>query len=247
MLDVTQGACRAHQLSIDDDILAIARARAEREGRSIGEVVSDLARKGLSPRPGAEPSQWHPPEAGSEVATMTTLGLVSRLRDDLHEPRGQDAGSPTITPTAAAMTPYSCSMSTCCWPCLIGAQPPCAGTRVVRQPRPSLGQLRDYAQWRAAPWPHRLQQPAGNRSANRRSAGRSVHPSRPSFLARRPEPADFSAARPDRLATPNQITDTWLLALAADHGGRLVTFDRRLASNAIDGGAQALEVIGGRD
>lgn len=59
----------------------------------------------------------------------------------------------------------------------------------------------------------------------------------------------LTSARVDRsrLATPNQITDTWLLALAVHHGGHLATFDRRLATNAIDGGAQALHVIGGRD
>ena len=50
-----------------------------------------------------------------------------------------------------------------------------------------------------------------------------------------------------RLTTPNQITDTWLLALAADHGSHLASFDRRLVTSAGDGGAQALHVIGGRD
>ncbi|MCK9489365.1 MAG: hypothetical protein M0Q42_08220 [Xanthomonadales bacterium] len=70
-------------LSIDDDILAIARALAEREGRSIGEVVSDLARKGLSP-PGPAPSHRNGIRLMpvQEVATMATLDLVNRLRDE---------------------------------------------------------------------------------------------------------------------------------------------------------------------
>jgi hypothetical protein len=34
-------------LSIDDDVLAAARAQAEAQGRSIGEVISDLARQSL--------------------------------------------------------------------------------------------------------------------------------------------------------------------------------------------------------
>jgi hypothetical protein len=35
-------------LTIDDDVLAIARAHAEREGRSIGAVLSDMAREGMA-------------------------------------------------------------------------------------------------------------------------------------------------------------------------------------------------------
>jgi hypothetical protein len=35
-------------LNIDDDILAIARAHAEREQRSIGAVLSDMARRSLA-------------------------------------------------------------------------------------------------------------------------------------------------------------------------------------------------------
>lgn len=38
-------------LSIDDDVLSAARAQAERENRGLGEVVSELARRGLEPRP----------------------------------------------------------------------------------------------------------------------------------------------------------------------------------------------------
>ncbi len=34
-------------LSIDDDVLAAARERARREGRPLGEVISDLARRAL--------------------------------------------------------------------------------------------------------------------------------------------------------------------------------------------------------
>lgn len=35
-------------LSIDDDVLSAARHRAERERRTVGEVVSELARLGLN-------------------------------------------------------------------------------------------------------------------------------------------------------------------------------------------------------
>jgi len=35
-------------LNIDDDILGAARSLADEQGRSLGEIVSDLARKGLT-------------------------------------------------------------------------------------------------------------------------------------------------------------------------------------------------------
>ena len=51
---------------------------------------------------------------------------------------------------------------------------------------------------------------------------------------------------PDRLpAGPSQITDAHLLALAVDHGGSLVTLDRRLRADLVAGGAAALEVLDG--
>lgn len=50
---------------------------------------------------------------------------------------------------------------------------------------------------------------------------------------------------PDAIATPGQVTDTWLLALAVHRGGRLVTFDRRLSPKAVRGGRAALHVIDG--
>ena len=40
-------------LTIDDDVLATARAIAQRDRRPIGEVVSELARRGMTP---AEPA-----------------------------------------------------------------------------------------------------------------------------------------------------------------------------------------------
>jgi hypothetical protein len=68
-------------LSIDDDVLAVARAVAERDQRSIGEVVSDLARKGINGRtkvvksPGGFPVL---PRRG----VVVTLELVNALRDE---------------------------------------------------------------------------------------------------------------------------------------------------------------------
>jgi len=49
-------------------------------------------------------------------------------------------------------------------------------------------------------------------------------------------------------ATPTvrgQLTDTYLLALAVHHGGRLVSFDRRLSCEAVVGGREALWLLDG--
>ncbi len=46
-----------------------------------------------------------------------------------------------------------------------------------------------------------------------------------------------------KLLTSRQITDTYLLALAVAHGGKLATLDRRLSTAAVKGGAEALLVI----
>ena len=46
-----------------------------------------------------------------------------------------------------------------------------------------------------------------------------------------------------RLLDSGQITDTYLLALASVHSGKLATFDRRLVTGAVIGGAKALHLI----
>jgi uncharacterized protein len=61
-------------------------------------------------------------------------------------------------------------------------------------------------------------------------------------------PDDISlldSARVDssRLLTTAQVTDTYLLALAQAHGGKLATLDRRLIVDAVRDGADALHVI----
>lgn len=46
-----------------------------------------------------------------------------------------------------------------------------------------------------------------------------------------------------RIAGHGQIADIYLLALAVQNGGRLATFDRRIAASAVRGGPEALVVI----
>jgi predicted nucleic acid-binding protein len=48
---------------------------------------------------------------------------------------------------------------------------------------------------------------------------------------------------PSQILTSGQMNDTYLLALAAAHGGQLATFDRRLSTNAVRDGKAALRLI----
>ncbi|WP_341021209.1 TA system VapC family ribonuclease toxin [Brevundimonas diminuta] len=54
---------------------------------------------------------------------------------------------------------------------------------------------------------------------------------------------DAEHVDPDQVLTSAQVTDTYLLALAVAHGGKLATFDRRLSVKAVKGGKNALHVI----
>ena len=71
-------------LAIDDDVLAAAKHLAEREHKSLGEVVSALARQGLtrgtrSTRPIRNGVLLLPTQKGG---TPVTLALVNQLRDE---------------------------------------------------------------------------------------------------------------------------------------------------------------------
>jgi predicted nucleic acid-binding protein len=46
-----------------------------------------------------------------------------------------------------------------------------------------------------------------------------------------------------RLLEAGQLTDTYLLALAVNHDGQLVSFDRRLSCEGVAGGREALWLI----
>lgn len=55
----------------------------------------------------------------------------------------------------------------------------------------------------------------------------------------------FDAARVDtsRLLDSAQITDSYLLALAGAHGGKLATLDRRMVTTAVTDGPRAIHLI----
>jgi uncharacterized protein len=55
--------------------------------------------------------------------------------------------------------------------------------------------------------------------------------------------ADSSHVHAALLSSHSKVTDTYLLALAHAHGGRLASMDHRLAVDAVPGGAESLELI----
>lgn len=71
-------------LRIDDDVLTAARGLAEREGKSIGDVISTLARKTLeAPRMAAATRNGVPLLPVRNKGFPVTMELVNRLRDEL--------------------------------------------------------------------------------------------------------------------------------------------------------------------
>lgn len=71
-------------LAIDDDVLAAAKHLAERESKSIGEVISMLARRGLNPtaRSARQVRNGIPLLPVRKGGTPVTLELVNQLRDE---------------------------------------------------------------------------------------------------------------------------------------------------------------------
>lgn len=74
-------------LDIDDDVLLAAKERARREGRTAGEVVSALARRGLQaprdiPSGVAEPAAIYGLRPLPSRGGVVTNELIDRLRDE---------------------------------------------------------------------------------------------------------------------------------------------------------------------
>ncbi|PRD42887.1 CopG family transcriptional regulator [Phyllobacterium phragmitis] len=70
-------------LGIDDDVLIAAKAMAAQQRRSVGEVISDLARRSLRrPQRGGE-RNGVPLLSPRPDAPPVTLEIVNALRDEL--------------------------------------------------------------------------------------------------------------------------------------------------------------------
>ena len=71
-------------LAIDDDVLTIAKALAARQRKTVGQVISALARKALQPAsPPGETRNGVPLLPQRADARPVTLELVNQLRDEL--------------------------------------------------------------------------------------------------------------------------------------------------------------------
>jgi hypothetical protein len=71
-------------LTIDDDVLALAKAMAQRQHKSVGEVISALARQALQPaRARRELRNGVPLLRVMPGAAAVTPELVNQLRDEL--------------------------------------------------------------------------------------------------------------------------------------------------------------------
>ena len=69
-------------LVIEDDVLEAARSLAEAEGKSVGEVISTLARRGLAPQPQEAVEGGFPVFTVSPGAKPITLEMVQRALEE---------------------------------------------------------------------------------------------------------------------------------------------------------------------
>ena len=78
-----QGSAMRTTLTIDDDVLSAARHQAVRERRTVGEVVSELARQSLN-RPAHELSVRNgiPLLTSGRAGRPVSAELVNELRDE---------------------------------------------------------------------------------------------------------------------------------------------------------------------
>ena len=71
-------------LTIDDDALDAARERAGLEHKTIGEVISSLARQGLCPSQTVQTVRNGVPQLSIQPgATSVTLDLIKKLMDEM--------------------------------------------------------------------------------------------------------------------------------------------------------------------
>lgn len=69
-------------LAIDDDVLIAAKAIAKQQNRSLGEVLSDLARRALRRPPSSEMRNGIPLLPRRDGQVVVTLETVNALRDE---------------------------------------------------------------------------------------------------------------------------------------------------------------------
>ncbi|MGH9417196.1 MAG: TA system VapC family ribonuclease toxin [Terriglobales bacterium] len=209
-------------LSIDDDVLEAAKELAAIRGQSIGEVVSELARRSLT-------------APGSARRARTGVPLPpGRRAGDFRSGAPAGGGGPLrrflldVNVLIALLDPAHIQHETAhVWfereGRAVWASCPLTQNGVLRV----VGH-RAYPSLRGGPAAD-----APLRAAMTAMAEHEFWPDEVSLL---------DAARVDLagLLSAMRVTDTYLLALAAAHGGRLATLDARLRPEGVRGGVAAL-------
>lgn len=70
-------------LAIDDDVLAAAKGIADRQQKTVGDVISTLARQALQSKTSSGTRNGVPLLPGRSGVPSVTPELVKRLRDEL--------------------------------------------------------------------------------------------------------------------------------------------------------------------
>ena len=70
-------------MTIDDDVMEVAKAMAEQQNKPIGKVISDLARRSLARPALGETRNGIPLLKPRPDAPLVTLETVNELRDEL--------------------------------------------------------------------------------------------------------------------------------------------------------------------
>jgi len=82
MSDAEGGLRVRTTLSIDDDILAAAKELAAQQQKTVGEVISLLARKALQPSRTTRAARNGVPLLSTRNSKPVSLEIVNRLRDE---------------------------------------------------------------------------------------------------------------------------------------------------------------------
>jgi hypothetical protein len=69
-------------VNLDDDVLSAAKQLARKRATSLGQALSDIARRGLEPRPAGPVRNGVVLLASRRGSKKVTMELVNRLRDD---------------------------------------------------------------------------------------------------------------------------------------------------------------------
>ncbi|MGI9118997.1 MAG: ribbon-helix-helix protein, CopG family [Acidimicrobiales bacterium] len=73
-------------VNLDDDVLAAARERARREGRNLGEVISELVRAALTGEaPDGYGEQFHGFRPLPSRGRLVSNAVIDKLREDESE------------------------------------------------------------------------------------------------------------------------------------------------------------------